>query len=280
MALRFILGSAGSGKSYALNHALVQEALSCPERHFIMIVPEQFTMETQKALTDLHPGHSILNIDIVSFERLAYRVFEELSCMPVTVLDDMGKSLLLRRACAQAEKSLTVFKKQLDKAGFIDQLKSMISELGQYRLEEAELSGLAKQMGKRPLLKQKLEDLKVLYQAFRETMGEGMITAEELLPFLCRVLPRSKQIRGSEVWLDGFTGFTPAQYEVLEKLLICTDRVTAALTFPYEAAQAGKGRSVLHECGNHYQTGNAGTGNRGREGGGPSPESGGFSEVW
>ena len=246
MALRFILGSAGSGKSYTLNHALVQEALSCPERHFIMIVPEQFTMETQKALTDLHPGHSILNIDIVSFERLAYRVFEELSCMPVTVLDDMGKSLLLRRACAQAEKSLTVFKKQLDKAGFIDQLKSMISELGQYRLEEAELSGLAEQMGKRPLLKQKLEDLKVLYQTFRETMGEGMITAEELFPFLCRVLPRSKQIRGSEVWLDGFTGFTPAQYEVLEKLLTCTDRVTAALTFPYEAAQAGREKDGLY----------------------------------
>ena len=56
MALRFILGSAGSGKSYALNHALVQEALSCSERHFIMIVPEQFTMETQKALDGSPPG--------------------------------------------------------------------------------------------------------------------------------------------------------------------------------------------------------------------------------
>ena len=106
MALRFILGSAGSGKSYALNHALVQEALSCPERHFIMIVPEQFAMETQKALTDLHPGHSILNIDIVSFERLAYRVFEELSCMPVTCSGRYGKeSAAAEGLCPGGKKS-------------------------------------------------------------------------------------------------------------------------------------------------------------------------------
>lgn len=41
-------------------------------------------------------------------------------------------------------------------------------------------------------------------------------------------------------------GFTPAQYEVLEELLTCTDRVTAALTFPYEAAQAGREKDGLY----------------------------------
>lgn len=230
MSLQFILGGAGSGKSYYLNHFLVREAAANPEQNYIAIVPEQFTMETQRELVAIHPGHSILNIDIVSFERLAYRVFEELSCMPQTILDDTGKSMLLRKACAGIEKKLEVYRKHLDRAGFIEQLKSMMSEFGQYRIGEKELDMLEAQTEKRPLLNQKLKDIKILYQAFKEAMGENMITAEELLPALCRVLCRSEKIKGSVIALDGFTGFTPAQYEVLGQLLQFSRRVMVAVT--------------------------------------------------
>ena len=127
MSLQFVLGGAGTGKSFYMNRRLVEEAESAPDLRFYAIVPEQFTMETQKELVMLSSGHSIMNIDIVSFERLAYRVFEELSCMPKVVLDDMGKSMLLRKSCASVEKKLRVFKNHLDRAGFIEQLKSTVS---------------------------------------------------------------------------------------------------------------------------------------------------------
>lgn len=230
MSLQFVLGGAGTGKSFYMNRSLVEEAERFPDRQFFAIVPEQFTMETQKELVMLSSGRSILNIDIVSFERLAYRVFEELSCMPKVILDDMGKSMLLRKACASVEKKLKVYKNHLDRAGFIEQLKSTMSEFGQYRIGEEELSGLTEKTKNRPLLNRKLEDMKLLSGAFREAMGEGMITAEELLPSLCLAIPRSKRLRGSTVTLDGFTGFTPAQYQVIGELLRCCSRLTAALT--------------------------------------------------
>lgn len=230
MSLQFIFGGAGSGKSTYLNRRMIAEAEAHPEQRFLIIVPEQFTMETQRELVMLSPGHCILNIDIVSFERLAYRVFGELSCMPETVLDDMGKSMLLRKACVPVEKKLGVYKNHLDRAGFIDELKSMMSEFNQYRIGEEELSRLAEQTKSRPLLQRKLKDLQLLFGAFREAMGEGMITAEELLPSLCRVLPRSSMVRDSVIALDGFTGFTPVQYQVLEQLLLCSGRVMLAVT--------------------------------------------------
>ncbi|MCI8464479.1 MAG: ATP-dependent helicase [Lachnospiraceae bacterium] len=235
MSLKFVLGGAGTGKSRFLNQSLVEEAGRYPDRQFFAIVPEQFTMETQKELTFLSPGHSILNIDIVSFERLAYRVFEELSCMPETILDDMGKSMLLRKACASVEKKLEVYRNHLNRAGFIEQLKSTMSEFGQYRIGEEELSSLIRQTETRPLLNRKMKDMQLLFGAFKEAMGEGMITAEELLPTLCHVLPRSKKVRGSVMILDGFTGFTPAQYQVLEVLLSCCRRLTVAVTIDADA---------------------------------------------
>ncbi len=240
MSLQFILGGAGTGKSRFLNSRLVEEAGRYPDKQFLAIVPEQFTMETQKELVMLSPGRSILNIDIVSFERLALRVFEELSCMPETILDDMGKSMLLRKACVSVEKKLVVYKNHLDRAGFIEQLKSTMSEFGQYRIGEEELWKLEEKTRKRPLLNQKLKDMLVLMGAFREAMGEGMITAEELLPSFCKVIPRSGKIRDSIITLDGFTGFTPVQYQVLEQLLKYSRRLTVAVTIDGDA-------NVYHE---------------------------------
>lgn len=78
MALQLILGSSGSGKSYRLYQKIIKESMEQPEKNYLILVPEQFSMETQKDLVRLHPRKGIINIDVLSFGRLAYRVFEEL----------------------------------------------------------------------------------------------------------------------------------------------------------------------------------------------------------
>ena len=77
MALNFVTGSSGSGKSFRLLSRIIHESIEHPQQKFFVIVPEQFTMQTQKELVRLHPRHGILNIDVLRFDRLAFRVFEE-----------------------------------------------------------------------------------------------------------------------------------------------------------------------------------------------------------
>ena len=71
MSLQFIIGSSGSGKSCYAYQNIIEQAGLYPEKLFFVIVPEQFTMQTQKTLVEMSPGKGILNIDILSFERLA-----------------------------------------------------------------------------------------------------------------------------------------------------------------------------------------------------------------
>ena len=68
MSLQFIIGSSGAGKSYFAYKRIIQESLQHPEKNYYVIVPEQFTMQTQKTLVEMHPGKGILNIDILSFD--------------------------------------------------------------------------------------------------------------------------------------------------------------------------------------------------------------------
>lgn len=187
-------------------------------------------MQTQKDLVSLHPRHSVTNIDILSFDRLAYRILGELGAEGLTVLDDMGKLLVLRRAAALCGKELTLFRKNLDKAGFIDKIKSMISELYQYRIDEGRLKRLIDELEDEPLLRRKLQEILTIYQAFDKSMQADTIPSERLFDVLCRLIPESALIRRSVVAFDGFTGFTPVQYQVLEALMRYAGQVIVTVT--------------------------------------------------
>ena len=132
MGLQFVFGSSGSGKTHYLYKKAVDTAAADPKAMVLFMVPEQFAMQAQKENITIQPCHGMMNIDVLSFRRLAYRVFEELSVKNLTILDDMGKSMVLRKVAAAKKAELGLYQNHLSKNGFINQLKSMLSELYQY----------------------------------------------------------------------------------------------------------------------------------------------------
>ena len=95
MALQFILGNSGSGKSHFLYQHIIEEALCHPDINYLVVVPEQFTMQTQRDLVSMHPHKGIMNIDVLSFGRLAYRIFEEVGGVVWSFVDVVGICLVL-----------------------------------------------------------------------------------------------------------------------------------------------------------------------------------------
>lgn len=230
MALNLILGNSGSGKSYQAYQEIIRASIAHPERNFLVIVPEQFTMQTQKELVKLHPKKGILNIDVLSFQRLAYRVFEEVGADKRIILEEIGKSLLIRKAAAEQKDKLKVLKRNLNKIGYIQEVKSVISEFKQYDISVEQLDQMMEQIGEKPQLYYKMQDIQVLYQAFQEKLQEKYITAEDTLDVLGQVIGESNTVKGSVVLLDEFTGFTPLQQKLIRELLKCCLEVTVTVT--------------------------------------------------
>ena len=206
MALQFILGPAGSGKSRYIYEEMIRESLEHTNRQYLLLVPEQYTMETQRELILLHPRHGLTNIDVVSFNRLAYRVFEDLTVELLTVLDDMGKSMILRKVAGEKKRELHYYQRHLGQAGFVNQLKSLISEMYQYGVTPETLKELTGTAGG-PILKEKLRDFGVLYESFQEYIKDRFTTAEEVLDICCRELPRWEKLSSCSIYLDSYTGF-------------------------------------------------------------------------
>ena len=229
MPLQFIFGPSGSGKSYKLYRQIIEDSMRYPTREFIVLVPEQFTMQTQKDLVSMHPRKGIMNIDILSFARLAYRVFEETGGEKLPVLDDEGKNLILRKIAGEYEPQLKVLRGNIKKLGYISEVKSVISEFTQYDIGEEEIDAFMETLGKESRLYYKLQDIKLLYKGFTDYLEKKYITKEELLDVLARKVKESKILKNSTVVLDGFTGFTPVQNRLLKELMLhCRDVMITA----------------------------------------------------
>ncbi len=235
MGLRFILGSSGSGKTRYIYNEIINKAEENPDKNYIIVVPEQFTMAVQKDIVNLHPRHGVMNIDIVSFNRLAFRVFEELGINRLSILDDTGKTLVLRHVIEDKKHELRLFKDKLKYFGFVEEMKSSISELYQYGIAPDDLGYIISNSKGHKTTMMKLQDIKLIYEGFKEYVknmsgDENVyITKEEVLSRLCDAVPNSCIIKNSEIYLDGFTGFTPVQNRLMQLLMEYSSMVNVTL---------------------------------------------------
>lgn len=225
MALQFIFGNSGSGKSHYLYQRIVEESIQNPQKNYLVLVPEQFTMQTQKDLCMAHPRGGIMNIDVLSFGRLAHRIFEEVGQNDRPVLDDEGKNLILRKIAGNYEEDLTVLKGNLRKQGYISEVKSVISEFTQYGVDFDRLDEFMEQVSQDSYLYYKLQDIRKVYAGFEDYLKEKYITKEELLDVLSNVVSQSEILKDSVIAMDGFTGFTPVQNRLISELLRVSERV-------------------------------------------------------
>ena len=246
MSLQFYFGPSGAGKSRQLYEEILRRseeslegnyegnsAKNCErnsKRNFFVIVPDQFTMQTQKDLVTLSNREGIMNIDVLSFGRLTHRILEEVGTKEVPVLDDTGKSLVLQKVASNLKGELPTLGGLLHKQGYIHEVKSAISEFMQYGIGTEDVDKLIAFSEKKGALVYKLKDLKTLYKGFIEYIHGNFITTEEKLEVLRRSLHKSKLLPGSVVIFDGFTGFTPIQNRLIQELMTVCGEVIVTVT--------------------------------------------------
>lgn len=230
MSLQFILGNSGFGKTTYIYERIIRESIENPDKKYFCIVPEQFTLQTQHDFVRMHPRKGICNIDVVSFQRLALRILDEVGAGERMILEETGKNIVLRKLAKEHEKELMILGRNLKKLGYISEVKSLISEFMQYRITPDILKEMIQKSGNRELLSRKLRDVQILYEAFLDYMGQEYMTSDQILQVFCEVLDTSEKLKGSIVVLDGFTAFNPVQLHLIQGLSKSAEKVYITAT--------------------------------------------------
>ncbi len=222
MAIQFLLGRSGAGKTTEILNRIIAESISCPDNLYYLIVPEQYTLEAQRDIVTMHPNGGTMNIDAIGFNRLAYRIFDELNVNPGDVLQDFGKSMLIKKILLDKKDELLVYGSYIDKLGFVDEMKSMMSELFQYGVKRNKIETVLEELD---LVSEnntgnKLKDINLIYEEFEKYMSGGYIVAEHMTELLTGYIKDSNIVKNSFFFFDGFTGFTPVQLMLIKELMI------------------------------------------------------------
>ena len=224
--LRLIFGRAGSGKTrYALEAA---GAAMEKGRHAVIVVPEQFTYETERALLRRLGPRSCLYVEVLSFSRMAHRVFGECGGVACRYIDDSGRALVMHRALQQVADRLGVYRRQAASPAFAGTMVQTVAEYKQCGVDSQALAQAAGQLDD-PLLSQKLTDLSLIVGAYDAMLSAGFADSLDDLTRLAQALEDCPFFASRTVVLDSFKGFTPQERQVLAAILRQADEVAVTL---------------------------------------------------
>ena len=230
MGLRLVYGRAGTGKSHRCMQEIKQVLREGGKGPLVMIVPEQYTLQAEKKLVSVVGSTGIIGAEVMSFRRMAYRVFNDVGGLTRKTIDSAGKAVLLCSIIEDMKDGLSIFSKTARQRGFVGIAAGTISEFKRYGISPDGLEGIWGRLKGNGLLKQKLKELSEIYRAFERALGDKYIDADDHLTLLAEKLGRCSLFDGAEVWLDGFSGFTPQEYRVIGELMVKARRVSVSLS--------------------------------------------------
>lgn len=229
--LNLYIGRAGTGKTTRIHEELSALAESRPAVLPILLVPEQASFETERALLLRMGAEKAAYVRVLSFTRLAETVAREVGGLAGKRLDDAARTLLIGQALETVADHLQLYRRQIGSGAFTDTLCRLLSECRQCAVSPAALGRAGEQSGN-VLLSRKVRELSLILEAYDALQKSGYIDPLENLDLLARQLPRSSIVRGAAVYADGFKGFTPQEMAVLKAMMPQAASVTVALCTP------------------------------------------------
>lgn len=225
--LQFVLGRAGSGKTEYLRRLLAEKS-RLGEPGLVMLVPEQYSFETEKAMLKLCGPERANEIQVYSFTRLAEAVFRKEGGAAGRKLSDGGRRVLMSSALAACEDQLEVYQTAAQSGRVTDLMLTAVNEMKLCGISPEQLSQTARRLGGTGLGK-KLSEIALLYGAFDALVAASYLDSRDDLTRLAEALMTSEFFRDCTVAVDSFEGFTVQETAVLTQILRRAKNVVVSL---------------------------------------------------
>jgi ATP-dependent helicase/nuclease subunit B len=209
VAIRFIIGRAGSGKTRycldAIREALVTSPVDGPR--LLLLVPEQAALQMERSIINAEGIACSHRAEVLSFRRLAHRVLESRPAIKRRALSETARAMILRHIVSTGEVSLNYYRQTGRLGGFIDEIGRAISELIQESITPAELRDCASDAPD-DAQASKFADIAAVYAAYLDRLSDSILDPTQFLAIAREHLAHTTWIAGAHVWIDGFASLT------------------------------------------------------------------------
>ena len=220
MSLRIIYGKAGSGKSNFIFEEINKKIKSGEKNKIYIITPEQFSFTAEKKL--MENKKSIINAEVITFNRMAYRVMNEIGGNIHSQLSKCGKAMLIYSILQNEKKFFNLLNKSDEN---IDIALRSISEFKKNEITVQDLKNELNNINDE-YLKRKLQDMILIYEKFNLKIENKYIDETDLLSKLALNIDKIDLFKNSIIYIDEFVGYTKQELEIIKKLLNISKEIT------------------------------------------------------
>jgi len=257
--VRFLLGPAGSGKTFRCLEEIRMALSASPDGPpLILIAPKQATFQLERQLLDGTSISGFTRLQVLSFDRLAEFIFDQLHAAVPRLLSPEGRLMVLRALLRKHDTELKLLRGSARRAGFAQELGGQLAELQQHQFGPTRLRTLAANDSLRPELRDKLNDLALLLDKYADWLKKHTLQdANNLLDFATARLrsesnPRQSGLQIEQIWMDGFAEMTPQEHALLAAIIPFCQQATLAFCLETEPTPTSSWLSIWSAIGKTF----------------------------
>ena len=225
MSLQIIYGVAGTGKSTNIYNEIKEKLEDTSKNQIKVITPEQFSFTAEKKLLDISKNGSVIKAEVITFNRMAYRIMQEIGGKTIKNISKSGKNMLIKDILLRDKNNYTFLGKTDEN---VELISRQITELKKHNISIDSLKETTKEM-ENEYLKLKLEDINKIYEEYISRIENMYLDENDGLSILAEKLEMSKEFKNCNIYIDEFAGFTTQEYEILRILLKISNKVTITI---------------------------------------------------
>ncbi len=243
MAVQFILGRSGTGKTSYCIKAIVEALLVATDgQPLILLVPEQATYQAERAILSDKRISGYNRLNVLSFDRLQFLLSGKNTAR--SSLSRIGQQMIIHRILRDNSSKLKVFGSSASWPGVGRQMANTVAELHQYAKAPEDIDRLLSELQEdehNNLVSLKFADVGLVFKEYLKFIEGKFVDPDIQLNVARRAVAESGLAKGAKLWVDGFAGFTTAELAILAELLkvasdaqiaLCLDPSKIDLTNP------------------------------------------------
>lgn len=231
MELNVYIGRAGTGKSKAIieeiKEKMKQDPLGDP---IVLIAPTQNTFQLEQAFVNDKTLNGSLRTEVLHFERLSYRVFQEVGGLMEQQLSKAGTEMMIYDIIQQHQSELRLYQSQVKYYGFSEKLYEQIQDFKKYAVSPQQLETYIAENNLQTRTKHKLQDIALVYKHLEDRINGEYVSTEDSLQRFIEMMDQSEWLKRAEIYIDGFHNFSTLEYQIIQSLVKYAKKVTIVLT--------------------------------------------------
>lgn len=194
----------------------------------MLIVPEQYSFQSEMDLLSTGGEKTAANVLVCSFKRLSFWVKNKYGIVNEKQVNKAGKNLMLTDIIERNKDRFHLYGGIDQGVSFVNRLSSLISEFKRYGVTFEQMKESLSSLDKESSTYKKVHDLVLLYTEYQNAIT-GLTDPDDSLFWLAKTIKEDGLFTDYEVWIDRFDGFTPCEFEVILQLMINAKRVNIAV---------------------------------------------------